>query len=849
MKRAFGRSDRRWPAAVLFVTGWLCVALAANAAGPVEIPSDLSPVDLALVADREPPVDFEVRDAAPCVGGLAAGTYPCNRVDLAAVMPLASIGAAGGNANDIWGWTDPLTDKEYALVGLSTGTAFVDISTPDHPTYLGLLPTHSSTSLWRSLKVYADHVFVVSEAIDHGMQVFDLTTLRGVTSPPVTFSETAHYAFFGRAHTLAMNEDTGFAYAAGSRQGTQMCNAGLHMVDVSTPDAPVFAGCVGSDGYTHETQCVTYHGPDAAHAGDEICLSSNEDTLTIIDVNNKAAPVQLSRTGYTGSGYTHQGWLTEDHVYFLLDDELDESNFGHDTRTYVWDVSDLEAPVIIGRPTNTTPAIDHNQYVKGGFLYQANYRSGLRILSLEDVAAGELSEVAFFDVYPANDNPSFNGSWSVFPFFDSGTVIVGGIEQGLFVLTPRLCDVPAQPADLAATPAGDNQIDLAWNAPGVPAGTRFEVERSFGACPGSTFQTVASGLSSTAYSDTTVAGSVTYSYRVTAEDATGLCVSPASACDDAVTTGPCNAPPIFAGLTTISSPPEATCSVDLGWDAADPNCSVSATYSVYRSTAPGFTPSPANRVATGLTSTTYRDATVAPDTQYFYVVRATDAGNGIEDGNAVELAAAPIGPFADGTWAAGAEVGDPPLDGTSGPFRHVGWEPSTDRVHGGGRSYFSTYGASQCSALSTREIGLTAGQSPSFSFWTLHEIEPGDDGGTLEISSDGGATWAPLTLTPDYPATMSSSADTCGFATGRPAFSGADFSWGQHTANLSAFAGDTVMIRFLFSTDASTNFEGWYLDDLALTHAQVPGTCSAAPIFEDGFETGDASAWSLVVGG
>ncbi len=833
----------------LLAWGCLFAAPAANATPPVEIPDDLSPADLALVADREPAAELEARHAEPCTGGFAAGTYPCHRVDLAAVLPLASIGAPGGNANDIWGWTDSLTGKEYALVGLSNGTAFVDISTPDHPVYLGRLATHSSNSLWRSLKVYADHAFIVSEATDHGMQVFDLRQLRSVPSPPVTFTETAHYAGFGRAHTLAMNEDTGFAYAAGSRQGANICNSGLHMVNVSTPATPAFAGCVGSDAYTHETQCVTYHGPDTAHAGAEICFSSNEDTLTIIDVTTKAAPVQISRTGYTGSGYVHQGWLTEDHVHFLLDDELDESNFGHDTRTYVWDVSDLEAPRIIGRPTNTTPAIDHNQYVKGGFVYQANYRSGLRIHSLEDVAAGELTEVAFFDVYPANDNASFNGSWSVFPFFDSGTVIVGGIEQGLFVLTPHLCDAPATPAGLTAIANGDNRIDLAWSAPGAPPGTKFKLERSFGACPGSAFATVANGLTATSFPDISVAGGVTYSYRVTAVDPTGLCVSAASACAQASTTGVCNAPPAFGGLGEIATPPEGRCTVDLSWDAADSSCGGAVTYSVYRSAASGFTPGAANRIAAGLTGTTYRDTTLAPDAAAFYVVRSTDTGNGVEDGNTVELSATPVGPFIDGTWAAGAEIGDPPLEGTTGPFRHVGWEPVPERVHGGSRSYFSTYGATQCSGLATRAIELTAGQASSFSFWTLHETEAGNDGGVVEISSDGGETWLPLALVPGYPGTMGASADACGFATGLPAFTGTDLTWRRHAADLSGLAGGTILIRFLFSTDPDVGFEGWYLDDLALTHAQVPGACLGPDVFEDGFETGDTSAWTLVVGG
>ena len=168
--------------------------------------------------------------------------------------------------------------------------------------------------------------------------------------------------------------------------------------------------------------------------------TSKEDTLTIVDVTNKAAPAMLSRTGYSGSRYTHQGWLTEDHAYFLLDDELDEANNPAvtNTRTYLWDVSNLDDPVLIGVHDSTTTATDHNQYVKGNYTYQSNYQAGLRILNITDIANGNLSEEAFFDIYPGSDSPGFNGSWSNYPFFDSGIVLVSGIEQGLFILRPNL---------------------------------------------------------------------------------------------------------------------------------------------------------------------------------------------------------------------------------------------------------------------------------------------------------------------------------------------------------------------------------------------------------------------------
>ena len=390
----------------------------------------------------------------PCVNG-HAGTFPCDKVDLGSLLPIADIdgtNATGVTANDIWGWTDPLTNKEYALLGLSNSVAFVDVTNPNAPVYLGNLPRTATAadSLWRSIKVYRNHLYDVSEAAGHGMQVFDLTQLRGVSSPQ-TFTETAHYDNFSSAHTINVDEETGFLYVAGSKPNpnrtpnVDTCpgvsatkGGGLHVIDVHDPEHPAFAGCVNDDGYVHETECIIYRGPDAQHRGREICFNSNEDTLTIVDVTNKSAPVQLSRTPYAGSGYTHQGWLTGDQATFLLDDELDEQQ-QHlaRNRTFVWDVSDLDAPFVRSLFQGSTPSIDHNLYVRGNYAFESNYRSGVRVVDTRNAATAGLSEVGFFDVYPVDDQALFNGTWSNYPYFASGTIVASGIEQGLFVLRPQ----------------------------------------------------------------------------------------------------------------------------------------------------------------------------------------------------------------------------------------------------------------------------------------------------------------------------------------------------------------------------------------------------------------------------
>jgi choice-of-anchor B domain-containing protein len=375
--------------------------------------------------------------AATCVNGFA-DIYPCENVDLHTYIPIADLGATSGN--DGWGWTDPVTGTEYVLMGMNNGTAFVDISDPANPVHVGTLPTHSVNSDWRDIKVYADHAFIVSEASNHGLQVFDLTQLRSVAIPPMTFSNTAHYSGFTSAHNIAINTDTGFAYIV----GTTACSGGLLMLDISNPLSPAQSGCFSSDGYTHDVQCVDYSGPDTTHVGQEICFASNEDTLTIVDVTNKAGPIQLSRTTYAGTGYSHQSWITDDQQYLLMGDELDELNYSHNTRTYVWDISDLDTPTLVGNHTSHLPVIDHNLYVMGDFVFQSNYEAGLRILKINDLAQADLCEVASFDVYPASNDDKFNGSWNVYPFFASGVVAINAIE-GLALVQPQLASVGCQP--------------------------------------------------------------------------------------------------------------------------------------------------------------------------------------------------------------------------------------------------------------------------------------------------------------------------------------------------------------------------------------------------------------------
>jgi choice-of-anchor B domain-containing protein len=528
------------------------------------------------------------RTFAPCVKGMAADFFPCDGVDLLSHVSHAELGTTF--VNDLWGWTDPATRKDYALVGAVQGTVFVDISDPKRPKVLGILPSASDLGnpFWRDIKVFANHAYVVSEHSDHGVQVFDLTRLRSWDGAYTTYDADARYTGHGSAHNIAINEDTGFAYsvgagphssnlpnlvtvdapssAAGTYQATgsafgpppgevpvtgalsivndgsdhpaegcsplegfpagaiaiadrgtcdftvkaanaqaagavalivannvpgapltmggaadvsipavmvsqadgnaikaglpatggvsrnpdePLCGDGLHMIDINDPKEPTYAGCFQDHGYVHDTQCVVYEGPDRRYHGREICFNSIGIAYTtdpafnfvsIVDVTDKQNPVSLALETYEGSGYSHQGWLTPDQRYFLHGDEGDEVLTGVGTTTRVWDVSDLENPHIIQVFENDTASIDHNIYTQGRYAYASNYTSGLRVYDTRDLAGEGLREVAYFDVYPENDNATFEGgAWSNYPYFrQKGVVAVSSIDRGLFILQPRV---------------------------------------------------------------------------------------------------------------------------------------------------------------------------------------------------------------------------------------------------------------------------------------------------------------------------------------------------------------------------------------------------------------------------
>ena len=397
---------------------------------------------------------------AECIDGLAMELFPCEGVDLLSFFPTSAMSTARGGdlratlgqggkieVSDVWGWTSAATGSDYALVGKTNGAAFFRIDDPTAPEYHGDLPNPSpARAIWHDIKVDGDTAVIVSESEVHGMQIFDLTRLDGATGVQEWEADGTYLLESFSAHNVAVNAEADMAYLVGGALAADpeglVCGSGLHMVDISDPAAPSYAGCYSDDGYVHDTQCVRYDGPDTDHVGKDICVNSSETEMSVVDVSDPANPVLLDKAVYDQPDYTHQGWFTEDGRWFLLGDEGDETGGVTEdelTRTIIFDLADLDDVPDGTAFHGTTTAIDHNMYTLDGLLYQSNYAAGLRILDTAGLydetvpLESSLEEIAYFDVFPDHDDAKFVGTWSNYPYFGNGLVVVSAYD-GLFLL-------------------------------------------------------------------------------------------------------------------------------------------------------------------------------------------------------------------------------------------------------------------------------------------------------------------------------------------------------------------------------------------------------------------------------
>jgi choice-of-anchor B domain-containing protein len=407
--------------------------------------------------------------------------FPKSNVTLFAWVSLPDFGVpGGGNANSCYGYTSP-SGREYAIVGLSTGTSFVEITQPGNPVIVAHI--NGPTSLWRDVRTYSTYCYAVSEG-GGGIQVMNMANIDSgvVTLVGAVDDDTAH-----STHTVAVNAASGYLYRSGG--GGQ----GIRIYDLNpNPAVPTRVG-TWSDRYSHEVSVFSFTtGPAAGKEIAYVCGGLNNGYTStgvyVVDVTNHAAPVQLQYVTYPNAQYCHQCWPSPDKQLLYVDDELDDQNLGINSVTRVLSLANPLAPVYTGTFSNGGTTTDHNQYTEGRRIYQANYRSGLRVKSTSNPGTPTAPvEIAYFDTWPEDNTNEFNGLWNNYPYFPSGVVIGSDIEKGLFVWwigTPQISISPLAADPATIRPGGGEvlQVQIDEIAPGtlVPGTARLHFDGGSG---------------------------------------------------------------------------------------------------------------------------------------------------------------------------------------------------------------------------------------------------------------------------------------------------------------------------------------------------------------------------------
>ena len=301
-----------------------------------------------------------------------AGAFACSRVDLLSHVALADLQIVPTTANDIWGFVDLNTEREYALLGLNIGLAVIDVSDPENPFQVAQVP--GMDSLWRDVKMiqmyeedterWNSFAYVSTEAADQIM-VIDLTGLpnRVSLAGRATDNITSHNVYVSNVDYATGAPVTGWPPPLLQVLGADRRHGAFRSYSLGDPAAPVFSGESPGDTpahYSHDATSMVVDDARVTACGNsagpcEILFDFSESTFDLWDFSDQASPRLLSSTPYERASYVHSGWWSEDRKFLFVHDELDELSHQINTTVRVFDLTSLTAPVLSAIWEGPTP--------------------------------------------------------------------------------------------------------------------------------------------------------------------------------------------------------------------------------------------------------------------------------------------------------------------------------------------------------------------------------------------------------------------------------------------------------------------------------------------------------------
>lgn len=329
-------------------------------------------------------------------------------------------GASATMAN-ICGYVDAI-GNEYALCGNADGIKIYNVTIPASPVFIIQIPNIDNE--WKEIKVYKHWMYVTTEG-GGGVQIVDLNGLPSTTLGSYTYHNYTGDGVINNQitsiHALHIDTTKKFLYLFGSnlfQGGAVVCDLGVD------PYNPTYVGNYNNPAhhYVHDG----YVDNDTLYAGHVY-----DGYMCVVDMTNKAAPVVLA-SQQTTTAFTHNTWPSVGKQFVFTTDE--------NTNSFLtcYDISNLNNIIATDKIQSQNPnsgSIVHNTHIRNNWAITSWYRDGFVITDV--TRPYNLINVGWYDTYPSASGNGFNGTWGVYPFLPSGTIVVSNIEDGLYVYSPN----------------------------------------------------------------------------------------------------------------------------------------------------------------------------------------------------------------------------------------------------------------------------------------------------------------------------------------------------------------------------------------------------------------------------